>query len=119
MGEWSNNNLAHVHTWLCMIALHELPSATTFDVAGSKQMNELAFWSNLDSIEQRATKANALAAQMDNIFRLFQGAQYEPGIERALAVQRMSSVLQDASKQLMQLAAEADACFRFKNEARR
>jgi hypothetical protein len=116
VSDWSNNNLAHVHTWLCMIALHELPSNTTFDVAGAKTMNALAFWSDLDSPDQRAIKANTLASQMDNIFRLFQGAQYEPGIERAAAVGKMSDVLQGAKKNLKQLAAAADDCYRFKNE---
>ena len=116
MSDWSNNNLAHVHTWLCMIALHELPSTSTFDVSGDKQMNALAFWSDLDSADQRAIKANALAAQMDNIFRLFQGAQYEPNIDRAIAVQSMSEVLQKSTKKLKHLAARADDCYRFKNE---
>jgi len=116
MSDWSNNNLAHIHTWLCMIALHELPSTATFDVSGTKPMNALAFWSDLDSVQQRATKANALASQMDNIFRLFQGAQYEPGIERAFAVQAMSAILQKTSKKLKHLGACADDCYRFKNE---
>jgi len=116
MSEWSNNNLAHVHTWLCMVALHELPSTTTFDVAGDINMNGLAFWSDLDTPQMRATKANSLASQMDNIFRLFQGAQYEAGIERAAAVQAMAAVLQKASKKLKHLAASADDCYRFKNE---
>ncbi len=119
MSAWSNNNLAHVHTWLCMIALHELPSTSTFDVSGDKAMNDLAFWSDLDSVEQRATKAGSLASQMDNIFRLFQGAQYESGIERAFAVQSMSEVLQNSKKKLQDLAARADDCFRFKNEVQR
>ncbi len=116
MSDWSNNNLAHVHTWLCMIALHELPTTSTFDVSGDKTMNGLAFWSDLDTVAQRATKANTLASQMDNIFRLFQGAEYEPGIERAMAVQSMSGILQDATQKLKNLAASADACYRFKNE---
>jgi hypothetical protein len=53
---------------------------------------------------------------MDNIFRLFQGAQYEPDIERAAAVQAMSAVLQKTNKKLKALAASADECYRFKNE---
>jgi hypothetical protein len=99
-----------------MIALHELPSTSTFDVSGDKPMNTLAFWSDLDSSEQRATKAASLASQMDNIFRLFQGAQYEPDVERAAAVQAMSAVLQKTNKKLKALAASADECYRFKSE---
>jgi hypothetical protein len=118
MSDWSNNNLAHVHTWLCMIALHELPGTSTFDISGDKTMQALAFWSDLDSNEQRATKANSLASQMDNIFRLFQGANYEPEIDRATAVQSMSDILQKSGKKLRQLAAQADKCYRFKNEVR-
>ena len=116
MSDWTNNNLAHVHTWVCMIALHELPSTATFDVSGEVQMNSLALWSELDSAQIRTTKANALASQMDNIFRLFQGAKYEPGIERAFAVQAMSTVLQNANKKLKHLGSCADDCYRFKNE---
>ena len=116
MSDWSNNNLAHIHTWLCMIALHELPSTSTFDISGDKTMKALAFWSDLDSNEQRAVKANSLASQIDNIFRLFQGAHYEPGIERAVAVQSMSDILQKSAKKLKHLAARADECYRFKNE---
>jgi hypothetical protein len=101
-----------------MIALHELPATSTFDVSGEKTMKALQFWSDLDSNEQRAIKANSLASQVDNIFRLFQGAQYEPGIDRAIAVQSMSDILQKAGKKLKHLAARADECYRFKNEVR-
>jgi hypothetical protein len=116
MSDWSNNNLAHVHTWLCMLALHELPSTTTFDVSGGVKMNALAFWSPVDSPDMRTTKANALASQMDNIFRMFQGAQYEATIARAFAVQAMAAILQDQNKVLKELAQSADDCYRFKNE---
>lgn len=116
MSDWSNNNLAHVHTWMCLRVLNELPSNTTFGVAGKVRMNELAYWSDLDSAAQRAVKANTMAAQMDNFFRLIQGAQYELGVERALAVQAMAEVLQDASKALKKLARCADDCYRFRHE---
>jgi hypothetical protein len=117
MSDWSNNNLAHVHTWMCLCVLNELPSNTTFDVAGKLRMNELAFWSDLDSPAQRTVKTNTMAAQMDNFFRLIQGAQYELGVERAIAVQAMAEVLQDATKPLKKLARSADDCYRFRNEA--
>ncbi len=117
MGEWTNKNLAHVHVWVCLVALRELPSTQTFDVSGSVPMEGLAFWSNLDSPEVRASKATALAAQMDNVFRLFQGARYEAGIDRASAVLAMSNMLQKSQQQLHDLADSADECYRYKNEA--
>jgi uncharacterized protein (DUF2267 family) len=116
MSDWSNNNLAHVHTWMCLRVLNELPSNTTFDVAGKLRMNELAFWSDLDSPAQRSIKANAMSAQMDNFFRLIQGAQYEVDVDRAMAVQAMAEVLQDATKALKKLARSADDGYRFRNE---
>ena len=117
MSDWSNNNLAHIHTWMCLRVLNEIPSNITFDIAGKIKMNELAFWSDLDSPAQRATKAKTIAAQIDNFFRLIQGAQYELGIDRALAVQAIAEVLQDATKALKKLARGADDCYRFRNEA--
>lgn len=116
MSDWSNNNLAHVHTWMCLRVLNELPGNTTFDVAGKLRMNELTFWSDLDSAAQQTFKANTLAAQMDNFFRLIQGAQYELDVERAMAVQALAEVLRDATKPLKKLARSADDCYRFRNE---
>ncbi|MBC7982809.1 MAG: hypothetical protein H7Y02_03045 [Candidatus Obscuribacterales bacterium] len=115
MSDWSNNNLAHRHTWMGLIVLRELNNKT-FDKAGALLMNSLASWSDLDSATMRATKSNTLAAQIDNIFRLFQGAQYESGITRAAAVKCMSTVLQTRSKTVKELGHCADDCYRFKNE---
>jgi hypothetical protein len=116
MSTWSNNNLAHVHTWLTLRVLNELPTTTTFDIAEQVQMNALAFWSDLDTPQQRATKAMTLAAQLDNFFRLIQGAQFELGIDAATAVQSLAGTLQDSARTLLDLAQVADDCYRFRNE---
>jgi cytosine/adenosine deaminase-related metal-dependent hydrolase len=116
MSEWSNNNLAHIHTWMCLRILTQIPTNTTFDVAGKVRMNALTFWSDLDSPAQRATKANSLAAQMDNFFRLIQGAQYEPGVDVGLALQSLATTLQDSAQAVKHLANKADACYRFRHE---
>ncbi|HYM34824.1 MAG TPA: hypothetical protein VET48_05465 [Steroidobacteraceae bacterium] len=114
MSEWNNTNLAHVGTWRCMIEHKQLPSTTTFDVAGEKTMNALAFWSDLDSPEQRVTKANALAAEMDNFLRNVFGAEYKPGNDAASAIKSISGVLQNATKKLSDLGAQAEVCYLIK-----
>jgi len=116
MSDWTKNNQAHKHTWTCLLILRELSDTTTFDIAGDVPMNGLAFWSGVDSADMRATKAKTLATQLDNMFRLLQGAQYELGIDQIVAVGALTAALTNRDKLLKELARVADECYRFRNE---
>jgi hypothetical protein len=111
---WSNNNLAHVHTWLSLKVLKQ--HNKRFENAGTVKMNQLIFWNPGDSSAMRATKARTIATQMDNMFRLFQGATYESGVTKIAAINAMTTILVDAICTMEDLGDAADAGYRFNGE---
>ena len=111
---WSNNNLAHVHTWMALRVLGQ--NGKTFAASENLKIREFEFWVDGDSAAMRAQKARALAAQMDNIFRLYQGASYEPGFTKVKAVNALAVILRGADKTMAELGEEADRCYFFAGE---
>lgn len=114
---WSNNNLAHVHTWMALRVLGQ--SSKTFAASENVKVREFEFWVDGDSAAMRAQKARTLAAQIDNIFRLFQGASYEPGFTMVKAINAMAAILRNADKTMADLGEEADQCYFFAGEIHR
>lgn len=111
---WSNNNLAHVHTWLALRVLEQ--SSKTFIASEKVKIREFEFWNDADSAAMRAQKARALAAQLDNIFRMFQGADYESGFTKIRAINALAGVLRDGDKTMPNLGDQADECYSFAGE---
>lgn len=112
---WSNNNLAHVHTWMALRVLNQ--SSKTFSASEKIKVREFEFWMDIDSDSMRAQKARAISAQMDNIFRMFQGASYESGFTRIKAVNALATVLRNGDKTMAELGDVADECYSFAGEA--
>lgn len=111
---WSNNNLAHVHTWMAMRVLGQ--SSKTFNASEKVKVREFEFWNAADSAPMRAQKARALAVQMDNIFRLYQGAKYESDFTKVKAINTLAAVLRNGDKIMVELGDQADECYSFAGE---
>jgi len=111
---WSNNNLAHVHTWLSLKILKQ--QNKRFENAGATTMNQLVFWNPGDSLALRATRARTIASQIDNMFRLLQGAAYETGVTKTAAISAMTTILIDATCTMEELGDAADEAYRFNGE---
>lgn len=114
MADWSPNNRADTSVWMALRILEQvrLPFRLTGDVA----IRDLAFWNATASADVRHLLAGTLAQQLDNIFRLIDGAVYEPRVTNADAVGAMLSVLTDGARTVADLAATADAAYHFWGE---
>lgn len=111
---WSNNNLAHVHTWMALRVLGQ--SSKTFDASEDVKVCNYEFWVDGDSAAMRSQKARALAVQLDNIFRLYQGASYESDYSKLKAINALATVLRSGDKTIAALGEEADNCYFFAGE---
>jgi hypothetical protein len=111
---WSNNNLAHVHTWMALRVLNQ--SSKTFDASEKIKVREFTFWMDDDSAPMRAQKARALAIQIDNVFRLYQGASYESGYTKVKSINALSAVLRSGDRTMVELGEISDECYFFAGE---
>jgi hypothetical protein len=100
--EWSNNNLSCISTWIGLRILEQ--NKKVFDRSGTVRMRALAFWNTGATQQMRALQARTLAKQLDNIFRLVDGAEYEP------------EILADADQTLADLAEVNNRNYRFWGE---
>ena len=105
---WKNTNRAAETTWITLLSLDQLQEA--FDKAGALKMETLAFW------KAGRSEAEALAIQIDNVFRETYGAELESGVTRLQAIENMVKVLNTADKAVSDLASAADTSYRFFQE---
>lgn len=111
---WNNNNLAHIHTWMALRVLGQ--NDKTFAASENLKVREFEFWIEGESAAMRAQKSRVLAVQMDNIFRLYQGASYEPGFTKVKAINALAVILRGADKTMADVGGEADNCYFFAGE---
>ena len=113
MSGWSNNNKAHVFTWIDLVALRELDRKVDFEAAGAETMSDLEFFRPADSSQMRRSRAKSLASQMDNLFTLLNKGTYEQGFNSTKAVNAMTDVLATKSKTVEDLGEVVDDCYAF------
>ncbi len=116
MAPWSANHRACTTTWTTLRVLAQIPLNLPFSRAGTVTMKELTFWNQAGTPDLRRVQASALAAQMDNVFRLVRRAQFEPGVEPAQAVSAIANTLLGADNTLADLAEVNDANYLFWGE---
>jgi hypothetical protein len=113
MSGWSNNNKAHVFTWIDLIALRELDRKVDFEAAGGEAMSDLEFFRPADSPPMRRSRAKSLASQMDNLFTLLNKGVYETGFNSNKAINAITDVLVTKSKTIEELGEVVDDCYAF------
>lgn len=79
-------------------------------------MKQLTFWNAAASAPVRTLQAKTLSFQMDNVFRLIRGAEYEAGVTRTKATGDMVAVLTDGEKTIADLAEVNDSNYKFWGE---
>ena len=114
MAEWSKNNRAHALTWFNLRVLDQL--ATGFQNTGALKVSDLTFWGSLSTNELRSTQAQTIAISLDNMFRMINNATFEDGADRQTAIQQLHEALSDGDTAIPDLAAIADANYRFLGE---
>lgn len=114
MSAWSNNNAAHQQTWYSLVVLDQL--AASFPEAESMTVADLTFWSGTASDELRRQQSVAISVQLDNMFTKVWKATYEAGADRDAALASLEGKLGRAETTIPELAAEADALYRFLGE---
>ncbi|HVN83828.1 MAG TPA: hypothetical protein VMW17_03190 [Candidatus Binatia bacterium] len=115
MAKWSSENKAHQQIWLTLFLMEELQ--VNFDDAAALTMKQLAFHRVAgDSADMLRLKAEALAAELDNRFRGFAGAQYEPTSNQRVATDAMVATLLDDTKTVEDLGEVVDANYHFRGE---
>jgi D-alanyl-D-alanine dipeptidase len=111
---WTNNNLACINTWAFLRALEELEPA--FKDAGDLTMRELAWWNPADSAPVRRLAAEALAAQLDQMFAVGLRAKYEAAYTRSQAVAVMADALVQPEVTVCELSVTVDEAYQFTGE---
>jgi hypothetical protein len=114
MAEWSPNNRACTSTWIALRVLEQ--SNRVFPKSGQIRMRQLAYWNSVASDAMRHLQARTLAKQMDNIFRVVQGATLEPGAKSDIAMEFMAATLIDGDRTMADLAEINDHLYRFWGE---
>lgn len=112
MPVWSRNHRSCETTWTTLFALEQLRAP--FQPSGAFTMNRLLFWAG--SAQARATRAEALSNQLDNIFRLLRGARFEEGVDRSIATTGLRDTLLVKENTVAVLAEVADEMYRFFGE---
>jgi hypothetical protein len=115
MAIWNSNNRACTTLWLTLYTTNQL--TTNFPDSGTLKMNDLTFYNELSSPEQRAHEISMFADQLDNIFINGRGAEYEDSVDHSSAIAGLISVLSDKTKEVQDLAAEADDIYKFWKES--
>jgi hypothetical protein len=116
MADWNANHRACTTTWTTLRVLGQIRKTLTFDKAGAKTMEDLAFWQQTASADLRAVQARSLAISMDNIFVMLRGARYEEGADGPKATKDIVNTLLDAERTVADLAEVNDANYRFWKE---
>lgn len=112
MAVWSKNRRACKTTWSTLLALAQIQEA--FPKAGTIPMADLAFWAGSEGA--RRARAESLAQQMDNIFRILRKATYEDGVTSEDAIQAMVAQLLIGAGTVADLAEVNDALYLFRRE---
>ncbi len=113
MSGWSNNNRGHVLTWSGLLVLQQIDRQVDFDSAGPMTMDELDFFNPTDSNTMRRSKAQSLASQLDNIFRLLGGGKFEKGFNAAKTIKAITDVLATKDDPIETLGGVVDDCYQF------
>lgn len=111
---WSTNNRACTTVWTTLFSMQQL--STSFADSGTLTMNELVFFNELSSSDQRAHDIAMLADQLDNVFINGRGAKYESGVTHSSAVSGLVGILSEATNTVEQLASTADSLYQFWGE---
>ena len=109
---WEKNESC-LNTWMMLVSLQEI--AIGFPKAGAVVMTKLASWNPAASAEARRVKAEALADQLDKMFRDPKSAAgaYQQNQNYGTAIPAMSAVLSNAGKTLTDLAECVDSIYTF------
>lgn len=116
MANWSKNNRACTTLWTTLFKMQQI--FTNFDDSGSLKMNDLTFYNALGSSELRKQQAIIIADQLDNIFRIGRGAEYEKKIDRTKAIASIVQILTDEEKLIKDLASTVDDAYNFWGETK-
>ena len=92
--------------------------STNFDDSENLKMNDLTFYNALGSADLRKQQAIIIADQLDNIFRIGRGAQYETNINRTTAISNIVQILTDEEKLVKELALTVDDAYNFWGETK-
>ena len=92
-------------------------SSTNFAESGTLTMNDLTYYNELSSSDQRTNDISMIADQLDNVFINGRGAKYEAGIDHSSAIAGIVGILSDKTKQVQDLASTADSLYQFWGEA--
>jgi hypothetical protein len=114
MSNWNNNNRACSTTWIALKFMEQ--NDNLFDESEAVKMSELTFWNSASTDDLRNVQANTLAVQMDNIFIMITGAEYEKSRKKQKAVKDIVDTLLIADKTIADLAAVNDDNYKFWKE---
>ncbi|MCH9661739.1 MAG: hypothetical protein K0U54_12615 [Bacteroidetes bacterium] len=114
--KWTNNNNACVAVWGALLVLAQ--NTKPFFDSDGVTIGSFPYWSDLESKSSRKLRAKMFATSLDNIFRNFNGAEYEDRISRSKAINKMTTILIQDSDTLADLADMVDEQYFFVGEVK-
>ena len=114
MAEWLKKNRACTTLWTSLSTMQQI--FTNFDESGALPMTNLTFFNPLASADLRRQQAMMVADELDQIFRIGRGAQFENTYDRGKAVDAMVNILIDGSKTIKELAEATDKAYKYWGE---
>lgn len=114
MTEWSKNNRACTTLWATLFRMNQV--FTPFSESGELSVGDLTFYNEASSNELREQEATIMADQLDIIFIVGRGAEYEEHVDRTTAVASLVSILTNETKTVTDLAGVVDDHYLFWGE---
>jgi len=113
MSDWSNTNVAQSRTWGTLIGPPLKQIDEDFDHSGTIQMQNFAFWNNLESSDERNIQAIALARTINDVFNNDYRATFIAGSDAETTIAAMSGILNAAAKTVNDLADVVEQNYQF------
>jgi hypothetical protein len=115
VASWSSQKPACILTWyaLAMMQQHK----KSFPRSETLKVKNLQFWTSASTADFRTAAARGIAMQLDAMFRGVNAAKYETGVARNTALAALHEALRNGETTLPELAAVADAHYRFLGES--
>lgn len=111
MFTWNKNHRACTTTWTTLIILDQID--TPFVDSPTVKIQDFTFWNQAGSSDMRKLMANTLAIQMDNIFTMTRGAQYNSNSMKEAVINGMVNILTVGNKTISDLAEFNDSNYTF------
>ena len=111
MSKWSETNKIQSWIWTILLGDPLDQIKQIFDNSGTIKMQDLQYWSNLDSSAMRQIKATGIATTIDEELIGQFGTGYLNGVTSSQAIESMGEIIATADKTINDLTDTAETLY--------